>query len=98
MAAGVHGDKCITSISSADATIKGAAGYIHWITISNNHADAAAAVELQDGTTDVWGVQVEAVDKNMPPVHFAFDPPIYCATSIIIDITGGTVQATVGYT
>ena len=83
-------------VSTADATLKSTSGYIYWITISNSHATDATAVELANGGTDVWGVQVEAVDKNMPPFHAVFDPPIYCDTSIIIDITAGTVKATVG--
>lgn len=84
-------------ISTADATLKATSGYIHWITISNTHATEAASVELDNGGTDVWGVTVEAIDFKLLPFHAVFDPPITCDTSIIIDITNGTVQATVGW-
>ncbi len=99
MAAGVHGDRCKTVVSTADATLKGSAGYIHWITISNIHATEATAVELDNGGTDVWGVTVEtSVDRDVPPFHAVFDPPIFCDTSIILDVTLGTVKVTVGLT
>ena len=84
-------------VSTADATLKSTEGYIYWITISNSHATASTAVELDNGGTDVWGVLLEAVDLSGQPFHAVFDPPIYCDTSIIIDITGGTVKATVGF-
>ena len=84
-------------ISTSDATLKSTSGYIHWITISNTHATDAAAVELDNGGTDVWGVTVEAVDFLLLPFTQNFDPPIYCDTSIILDITLGTVQVTVGF-
>ena len=86
-----------TVISAADATLKATAGKVYWITISNSHATDSAAVELDNGGSDVWGVVVEAVDINGKPFHAVFDPPIEFDTSIIIDITAGTVQATVGY-
>ena len=86
-----------TVVTTGDTTLKSTPGYIHWITLSNSHATGAAGVELDNGGTDVWGVQVEAVDRSIPPVHFVFDPPIFCDTSIGIDITGGTVKATVGF-
>ena len=84
-------------VSTADATLKSTGGEIYWITISNTHATAATAVELDNGGTDVWGVTVEtSVDRDVLPFHAIFDPPIYCDTSIILDITGGTVKCTVG--
>lgn len=89
--------KVQSAISASDATLKPSSGYIHWITISNTHATEAASVELDNGGTDVWGVTVEAVDFKLLPFHVVFDPPIYCDTSIIIDITNGTVQVTVGW-
>ena len=89
--------KVQTVVSTADATLKATSGYIHWITISNTHATAAANVELDNGGTDVWGVQVEAIDQSLLPFHATFDPPIYCDTSIILDVTGGTVKVTVGF-
>ena len=89
--------KVQSAISAADATLKATSGYIHWITISNTHATDATAVELDNGGTDVWGVTVETSVDLGAPFHCVFDPPIYCDTSIIIDITGGTVQATVGW-
>ena len=89
--------KVQTVVSTADATLKSTSGFIHWITISNSHATASTAVELDNGGTDVWGVLLEAIDLSGFPFHAVFDPPIYCDTSIIIDITGGTVKATVGF-
>lgn len=90
-----------TTIATADATIKSGEGKVWWITISNSHATASTAVELNDSTddsgTDRWGVLVEAVDINGQPFHAQFDPPIHFTTGIQIDITGGTVKATVGY-
>ena len=88
----------VTSVvSTGDATLKATGGYIYWITISNAHATVSTEVELDNGGTDVWGVLLEAVDLSGQPFHAVFDPPIYCDTSIIIDITGGTVKATVGF-
>ncbi|KKN31685.1 hypothetical protein LCGC14_0821500 [marine sediment metagenome] len=85
------------TVSAADATLKSKAGYIHWITISNTHATEAAEVELADGATDRWAAVVEAIDFKLLPFHANFDPPIRCDTSIIIDITNGTVKAVVGW-
>ena len=89
--------KVQTVVTTSDTTLKATSGFIHWITISNAHATASTAVELENGGTDVWAVLVEAVDLNGQPFHAVFDPPIYCDTSVIIDITGGTVTATVGF-
>ncbi len=84
-------------VSTADATLKASSGYIHWITISNTHATEAASIELDNGGTDVWAVVVEAIDFKLLPFHAVFDPPIYCDTSIILDITLGTVKCVVGF-
>ena len=86
-----------TVVSASDATLKATAGYVHWITISNNHLTDTTEVELDNGGTDVWGVEVEAVDLAGIPFHAVFTPPIFCDTSIILDITGGTTQVTVGF-
>ena len=86
-----------TVVTTSDTTLKSTAGYIHWITISNSHATVSTQVELDNGGTDVWGVNVEAVDLNGQPFHAVFAPPIFCDTSIIIDISNGTVKATVGF-
>ncbi|KKK76982.1 hypothetical protein LCGC14_2858160, partial [marine sediment metagenome] len=40
---------------------------------------------------------VEAIDFKLLPFHAVFDPPIYCDTSIILDITLGTVKCVVGF-
>ncbi len=90
-----------TTVSTADGTIKSSAGNVWWITIGNSHATASAAIELNDSTddggTDRWGVLLEAVDLSGQPSHFVFNPPIHFNTGIRIDITGGTVKATVGF-
>jgi len=83
-------------VSTADATLKSSSGYIHWITITNTHATERTAVELDNGGTDVWAAEVEALDFNLLPFKQNFDPPIYCDTSIILDITLGTVKCVVG--
>ncbi len=85
-----------SSVSTADAVLKTGAGFIHWITISNIHATEASAIELEDTGTDVWGITVEALDQNIGIVHAVFDPPIRCTTGISVDITNGTIKATVG--
>lgn len=87
-----------TVITASDTTLKATRGKVWWITISNSHASASAAIELDNGGSDVWGVVIEAVDISGNPFHAVFDPPIEFDTSIIIDITGGTVQATVAFT
>ena len=86
-----------TVVTTSDATLKATEGYIYWITISNAHLTISTQVELDNGGTDVWGVNVEAVDLAGGPLHVIFDPPIHCDTSIIIDISNGTVKATVGF-
>ncbi len=83
-------------VSTADATLKSTSGEIHWITISNVHATEAASIELDNGGTDVWAVVVEAIDFKLLPFQQNFDPPIFCDTSIILDITNGTVKVVVG--
>lgn len=99
MAAGIHGDRCISTVVTGDTTLKANDGHVHWITISNTHATDATAVEISDGaSTDRWAVVVEAIDFKLLPFHAVFDPPIYCATDIRIDITAGTVLAVVGWT
>jgi hypothetical protein len=91
-----------TTVSTADAALKSSAGRVWWITISNSHATASTAVELNDSSddsgTDRWGVLVEAVDLWGAPVHIEFDPPIEFKSGIWIDITGGTVKVTVAWT
>lgn len=87
-----------STVVTSDTTIKSTPGKIFWITISNSHATDSTQVELADDSTDRWGVNVEAVDILGQPVHITFDPPIGCDTSIVIDITAGTVKATVGWT
>lgn len=88
-----------TTVVTADTAIKAAPGRVWWLTLSNSHATASAAVELEDtGVVDRWGVVLEAVDISGQPAHFVFDPAIVFDTGITIDITGGTVQATVGWT
>lgn len=89
----------ITTVVTSDTTLKSSAGKVWWITISNAHATESTQVELSDGaSTDRWGVNVEAVDVLGQPVHVIFDPPIQFDSDIRIDITNGTVKATVAYT
>lgn len=90
--------KVTTTVVTSDTTIKSSVGRVWWITISNSHATDSTAVELEDNGTDRWGVLVEAVDIIGLPVHVIFDPPIIFDTGIKIDITGGTVKATVAWT
>jgi len=88
-----------TTVVTSDTTLKSAAGRVWWITISNAHATASTQVELSDGaSTDRWGVNVEAVDILGQPVHVEFDPPIEFDSDIRVDITNGTVKATVAWT
>ena len=88
-----------TTVVTSDTTLKSTPGRVWWITISNSHATDSTQVELSDGASpDRWGVNVEAVDLNGVPVHVEFDPPIAFDTDIRVDITGGTVKATVGWT
>lgn len=102
MAAGVHGDAVIPTVITSEAAIKGTAGFVHWITISNTHATEAALVELNDSTadsgTDRWAVVVEAIDFKLLPFHAEFDPPIKFKTGIFCDITNGAVKVVVGHT
>lgn len=87
-----------TVVVTADTTLKATGGKVWWITISNAHATDSTQVELADDSTDRWGVNVEAVDVLGQPVHVEFDPPILFGTNILIDITAGTVKATVAFT
>ena len=99
MAEGVHGDEVRPVITASDATLKGGEGHIHWITISNNHATVPAEIELQDGSVDVWGVEVGDNALVGYPVHIVFDPPIHCDNDIRVDMTNATdCQVTVGIT
>ena len=83
-------------VSTADGTLVTGQAHVHWITVSNIHATATAAIELDDGGTDRWAVTLDAVDGATGAIHCVFDPPIKFETNVIIDITGGTVVATVG--
>lgn len=88
----------VTAVISSDTTIKASGGgRVFWITTSNSHATATSAIELDDGGSDVWGIVLADVDGATSVLHTVFDPPLEFVTSIIIDITGGTVTATVGY-
>ena len=91
--------KTLTTVSASDATLKSSPGLVHWITISNVHANASTAVELQDGTgPDRWAVVVEtSADRDVLPFHANFDPPIRFVTDVRVDITGGTPLVTVGF-
>jgi len=84
------------TVSTADATLKTGAGYIHWITISNTHATEATTVQLEDTGTDMWSIAVEALDQNIGVVHALFDPPIKCEVGIFVDIQLGTPIVSVG--
>ena len=86
-----------TSIRTADGTIKSSEGRVFWITISNTHATEAAEIELDDGGTDLWSALLGDIDTGTGILHVVFDSPIQFDTNIIIDITNGTVVATVGY-
>ena len=87
-----------SSVVTSDATLKTGSGYIHWITIHNNHATEVMAVQLEDTGTDVWSVLVEALDvaTESPIFHAVFTPPIKCETGIFVDIQNGTALVTVG--
>lgn len=89
-----------TSVVSSDTAVATGQRRIHWVTACNSHATTDAAIELEDTGTDVWAVVLVGGDTaNGPPIpiHCVFDPPIFCATGISVDITGGTVAVTVGY-
>jgi len=87
-----------SSVVTSDATLKTGSGYIHWITIHNNHATEVMAVQLEDTGTDVWSILLEALDvaPNASPFHAVFDPPIRCTTGIFVDIQNGTALVSVG--
>ena len=102
MAAGVHGSEVRPVVSAADATLKSSAGYVHWISAANSHASETAFIELNDSTddlgTDRWAIALGDIAAGGSVVHAVFDPPIEFTAGITIDITTGTVVATVGIT
>ena len=89
----IHGDRVQSVVSTADATLKATSGYVFWITISNQHATVPVEVEIADGGTDRWAAEVGDTVLTGQPFHANFDPPIFCSTSIVLDVSGGTPTA-----
>lgn len=91
--------ECETALVTSDTTIKATPGHVYWLSIGNSHATDNAAVELQDGaSTDRWACVVPGLDTPATShLHVIFDPPIKMTGDIRLDISGGTVQATIGY-
>lgn len=88
-----------TTVVTSDTTLKSTPGKIWWISVNNSHATDNAAIELSDSSTDRWATVLPGLDTPATShVHVSFDPPIACDTSILVDITGGTVAATVAFT
>ena len=88
-----------TTVVTADTTLKSTSGRVWWISVSNSHATATAAIELSDGASpDRWACVLGDVDGASSQKDVIFDPPIQFNTDIRIDITGGTVVATVAFT
>jgi len=83
-----------SGVLAADTNIKGSAGDVYWITISDT---AALAIELNNSTdnsgTDLWAIDLPADGY----AHFIFDPPIEFSAGIYLDVTTATCKVTVGY-
>jgi len=88
-----------TTVVTSDTTLKATPGKIWWISVANSHATENASIELSDNATDRWATVLPGLDTPATShVHVTFDPPIACDTSILIDITSGTVVATIAFT
>lgn len=89
-----------TTVVTSDTTLKATPGKVWWVSVTNSHATDNAAIEISDGSTpDRWATVVPGLDTPASShVSVVFDPPIACDTDIRIDITGGTVVATVAWT
>ncbi len=86
-----------SSVITATTVLKVGAGYIHWATVSNIHANESTLLTLSDTGTDVWAATVEtSLDRDVLPFHAVFDPPIKCEVGITATIANGTVQVSVG--
>ncbi len=87
-----------SSVITSTTVLKVGSGYIHWVTINNIHATAAAVLTLSDTGTDVWAVTIEALDQGQAGAfHAVLDPPIRCTVGITATIAGSaTVQVSVG--
>ena len=83
-----------SGVKSADALIKGSAGDIYWISISDT---AALSLELNNSTdnsgTDVWA----GVFPANCYAHYILDPPIECSAGIYLDVSTATCKVVVGY-
>ena len=83
-----------SDVLAADTSVKGSAGEVYWMTISDT---AALAIELNDSInntgTDKWALDLPAAGYG----HFIFDPPIECAAGIYLDVSTGTCKVTVGF-
>lgn len=89
----------ITTVVTGDTTLKSTNGKVWWVSLNNTHATDNAAIEIQDGSTDRWATIIPGLDTPTDShLHIIFDPPIFCTTDVRIDITGGTVLATVAFT
>jgi len=90
----VKGGLSNSGVKAADAQIKGSAGAVYWLTVSDT---AALAIEINDSTdnggTDVWALDLPAAGY----AHFIFDPPIECGTGIYLDVSTATCKVTIGY-
>ena len=83
-----------SGVLSGDAQVKGSAGVVYWISLSDT---AALAIELNDSVggagTDLWGIDIPADGYG----HFIFDPPLEFSTAIYLDVSTVTCKVTIGY-
>lgn len=86
-----------SGIKTADAQIKGSAGAVYWLTVSDD--TDALSIELNDSTddsgSDIWGFDLPAEGY----AHFIFDPPLEFSNGIWLDVddADNTCKVTVGY-
>lgn len=83
-----------SGVLSGDTAVKGSAGKVFWITVSDT---AALSIELNDSTddggTDLWAIDIPANGY----CHFIFDPPIEFSNGIYLDVSTATCKVTIGY-
>lgn len=75
----------MSSVKTADATVKAQAGYLAAFTIVSDGTNVGS-VKFSDDTTEIWNAEVPSTAGTTATVQFPA-PGLYFGTSLKIDVT-----------
>jgi len=87
--------QCRTSIKSADAAVKSAAGFVYWVLAAA--AATGGAWQLNNSLDDSGTDLLSGIAQASGETFILLDPPVFFGTGIYADIQGTNVTLTVGY-